>query len=547
MLSLAESLAGLGLLFIGLRLMSSQLQQAMGRRIRHLLRAATRTTVAGLAAGTLAGAITQSSNAVAVITGNLVRARLLSTREAIPIVAGGNVGTSVLVLLAAVNFHLAVLFLVGLVGIGFQLGLDRRAASRSWMSILLGLTLLFLGIDFIKAAPRALDGAAIAALISSLPPIGLLALGLVAAMLTQSSSTATIIVLAALKAGFIGLDGCFFAVVGANLGSGLATLIASGGLRGVGRQLCVVHIMVKGLGSGLLLAAFLAAPAAGLDPVALFARLGGGDAAAAVSMLFLVLQLVGAVPVSLFRTQVAALAHRFSPPTLEDDVSRPRFVDPDAAADPSGALELAASEIGALVARLPDLLPDLDREGHGDGGRLLVLARGGRAVAETTDAFIVELIAGGLSSRDLDAALARQSHLEMVRALQETLAEFSALILSFRPRPALAFNLSESLRLIVMQLAEAGADGEEYGMLIALTGDRSEYLDRMRRSLAASAFGTEVDAQRLLLATSQFERAVWLVRRLAIALRPAGGDAAGRALAAERTETAPLETLREPA
>ena len=176
-----------------------------------------------------------------------------------------------------------------------------------------------------------------------------------------------------------------------------------------------------------------------------------------------------------------------------------------------------------------------------------MLARGGRAVAETTDAFIVELIAGGLSSRDLDAALARQSHLEMVRALQETLAEFSALILSFRPRPALAFNLSESLRLIVMQLAEAGADGAEYELLIALTGDRSEYLDRMRRSLAASAFGTEVDAQRLLLATSQFERAVWLVRRLAIALRPADGDATGRALAAERTETAPLETLREPA
>lgn len=521
-LSLAECLAGLGLLIIGLRLMSSQLQHATGHRIRRLLKAATRTTLAGLSAGTLAGAITQSSNAVAVIAGNLVRARLLTTRDAIPIVAGGNVGTSALVLLAAVDFHLAVLFLIGMVGVGFQFGLDRRSTSRRWMSVLFGLTLVFLGIDFIKSAPRTLDIAALSGVISGWPDAGLLGLGLLAALLTQSSSTATIVILAAMKAGLVDLDGCFYAIVGANLGSGLATLIASGGLRGVGRQLCVVHIMVKGLGSGLLLAGYLAAPEAGLDPVALFARLGGGSAATSVSMLFLLLQSVGALPVAIFRTPVARLARRFSPPTLEDDVSQPRFVDPGAVGDPAGALELVQAEIADLTGRLPGLLPDFDRPGHPDGRTIAVLARGSRAVASTTDAFIVELITHGLSGRDLDAALASQTRLETLQALQETLAEFSTLVLALQPRPTLAFNLSESLRLLVMQLPEAGDDAEELAMLIAMTGDRGEYLDRMRRSLVASAFGAEGDVQRLLLATSRFERAVWLIHRLAIAIRPEG-------------------------
>ncbi|MCX5515974.1 Na/Pi symporter [Kaistia algarum] len=539
MLSLGECLAGLGLLFIGLRLMSSQLQRAMGRRIRVLLKAATRTIAAGFSAGVLAGAVTQSSNAVAVIAGNLVRARALSTREAIPVVAGGNVGTSALVLLAAVNFHLAVLFLVGLVGIGFQLGFDRRAASRGWMSIALGLALLFLGIDFIKAAPHALDGATFADWMAGLTPMSALALGLVAALVTQSSSTATILVLAALKAGVIGIDSCYFAVVGANFGSGLATLVASGGLMGVGRQLCLVHIMVKGLGSGLLLVAYLAAPMFGLDPTAFFLQLGHSDAARAVSMLFLLLQLCGALPVSILRSPVARLAMRFSPPTLEDDVSRPRFVDPDAAADPSGALELSAAEIEGLIHRLPNLLPDLDTATPVGAAGLQVLWRGSKAVAETTDAFVIDLIRRGLSSRDLDTALAQQSHLEMLRALQDTLAEFSALISTLRPAPALAFNLSESLRAIVIHLADtAGSEAEDFDWLIGLTGDRSEHLNRIRRQLAASAHGAEADTQRLVLATSQFERAIWLVHRLAIALRPSvDGDQASSEAAANESAT----------
>jgi len=544
-LSLGECLAGLGLLFIGLRLMSSQLQQSMGRRLRRLLEAATRTLVAGFAAGTLAGIVTQSSNAVAVIAGNLVRARALTTRQAIPVVAGGNVGTSAIVLLAAFNFHLAVLFLVGIVGVSFQFGLDRKAASRGWMNVALGLALLFLGIDFIKAAPRSLDGEALATLLAGMSPLVALALGLVAAMLTQSSSTATILVLAALKAGFVELDSCFFAVVGANLGSGLASFIASAGLQGVGRQLCVVHILVKGIGSGLLLAGYLLAPAFGLDPAELFLRLGRGNPASSISVLFLMLQLVGALPVSLFRGLATRIAMRFSPPTLEDHVSRPRFIDPDAAADPSGALELSASEIAGLITRLPDLLPDLDAAQPADASGLKVLGRGDRAVTATTEAFVVELIGGGLSGHDLDIALAQQSQLDMLRSLQDTLSEFTPLIFTFHPIPPLAFNLSESLRTILLQLSDTlGSPGEDFDLLMGLTNDRSEHLHRVRRQLAASAHGAEADVQRLLLATGLFERAVWLARRLAIALRPRVEEGAGPVTAEAPAEASTRPELR---
>ncbi|SHF24131.1 phosphate:Na+ symporter [Kaistia soli DSM 19436] len=521
MSSIGEILAGLGLLFVGLRLLSANLQQAVGGRIRQLMKTATQSALIGFAAGCVAGGVTQSSNAVAVISGNLVRSRVLTTREAVPVVAGGNVGTSLLVLLAAINLHIAVLFLIGLVGISFHAGLDKRAGLRDWMGVLLGLALLFLGIDFIKGAPRHLDITALAELFDGISPLLALTIGLVVAAVTQSSSTATILALAGIKAGFIDLDICFFVVLGANLGSGIATLLAAGALGGVGRQLCYVHILVKGLGTALLLLVWLGLDALGGDPSRRFADVGGGDPSASVSMLFLALQLAGALPVATLRTLVERIASRFSPPSLEDSISRPRYIDPAAIADPAGALELSGQEIAGLINRLPTLLPDLDNAQRPDPASIGLLARGSSAIAEETDRFVVDLIARGLSDRHLDLALGQQSQLEMLQALQQSLVDFSAIITGFETAPPLAFNLSEALRTLVMQLADTTAGpAEDFDFLIELTGDRSEHLNRIRRELAVSALGAEADAQHLVLATSLFERAVWLVRRIAIAMKP---------------------------
>ena len=520
MTSLGELLAGLGLLFVGLKLLSANLQQALGGRIRVLLQRATASPLAGFLVGCVAGIVTQSSNAVAVISGNLVRGRALTTRDAIPIVAGGNVGTAALVVMAAIDFHLAALMLVGLVGLGYQAGLDRKGALRDWMGVLLGLALLFLGIDFIKAAPRTVDIDALAAFAATLPPLISLVMGVAVALVTQSSSTAAILALAGLRAGFVELDDCFFLVVGANLGSGIASLVAAGGLSGVGRQLCYIHILVKAIGSGLLLLLWVSAPAFGFDPSLLFAEAGAGEAPASVSMLFLVLQLAGALPVTMLRGLAERFADHFSPPSLEDSVSRPRFIDPAATSDPAGALDLSAREIDDLVARLGSLLPDLDAADVARVTEIRLLWRGGSAVAATTDAFLVQLIGRGLSGSDLEAALGQQARLEGLRSLQDALADFSDVILSFEALPRLAFDLSESLRLMVLQLTETGAgDDGDFEFLIALTADRSEHLNALRGSLATSALGAEHDAQRLLLATSLFERAVWLIHRLAIALR----------------------------
>ncbi|MEP9367456.1 Na/Pi symporter [Xanthobacter sp. VNH20] len=526
MLILAGLLAGLGLLFIGLKLMSVHLQQAMGRRVRTMLKAATRSSFSGFFCGAFAGAAAQSSNAVTLIAGNLVRGGVFTTRDAIPVVAGANVGTSALVFVASIDMHLAVLLLIALVGITYQLRLDRRPSWRDWMGVTLGLALLFLGLDFIKSAPKGIDVAhAAEAFSNGLTPLLGLALGFVAAVITQSASTATILAVAATKARLLGLEDAFYLILGANFGSGIATLVTAGGLVGIGKQLCFVHILVKGVGCVIVFALWEGANLAGWDSAAILTSLGGGEPTLSISLLFLALQVSGGLPVTVLRGLTERISVALSPASVEDRVSRPHFIHDAAIGDPSTALDLAAHETDRLVSLLPDLLPDLDQRSTGAAKERTVLWHGSTAIVAATGQFVVRVIERRVGREDLDLALHLQEQLDLVKFLQDTLHDFSQVVEEFKDLPPLAFNLSEALRTIVLSLVDArGGSSEDFDILIGLTSDRSELLDRIRRALAGSTLNSGEEARKLLLATSMFERAVWLVRRLAVTLRPDAND-----------------------
>ncbi len=524
MLILAQLFAGLGLLFVGLKLMGSHLQHAMGRRVRRLLRAATVSRAAGFLCGTVAGAITQSSNAVTLICANLVRGGVFSPRDAIPVVAGANVGTSALVFIASVNMKVAVLYLVALVGMGFHLRMHARPAWREWMGVALGLALLFLGLDFIKSAPAGLNLAETARVIGDvLTPTRGFFLGMVLAVITQSASTPTILAVAVVQTQVLGLGDAIFVVLGANLGSGLATLLSAGDLKGSARQLCISAILVKVSGCVMVGAAALAAILLGHNLDELLRYLGGGDPAFAISVVFFALQLSGGALVVIMIGVSETISARFSPPTREDHLSRPRFIHDQAVKDPSTALDLVARETARLVTRLPRLLPDLDQRAADDPKARDAAWRGADAIAAATDRFLVDLIDQHLTRADLHITLRAQTQVELVRALQETLHEFGTVVDAFNPPPPLIFNLSESLRALLLVLTDAvpaDASPADLDVLDALTADRSGLLDRIRRELAASCATGGDEVRNLMRATSLFERAIWLVRRLSLALRP---------------------------
>ena len=88
-------LGGLAIFLYGMKMMSSNLQEAAGERMRSILGAMTKNPVLGVLAGAVATAVLQSSSATTVMTSGFVSAGLMRLPQAIPIIMGANIGTTV--------------------------------------------------------------------------------------------------------------------------------------------------------------------------------------------------------------------------------------------------------------------------------------------------------------------------------------------------------------------------------------------------------------------------------------------------------------------
>ena len=145
---------GLGLFLFGMGLMSDGLKKIAGQKLKSLLESLTKHRVIGVIVGALTTAMIQSSSATTVMTVGFVNAGLLTLKQALGVVLGANIGTTITAALVSI---LAVFkisdFALPMVGIGFLIAvIGKTQKTRSFGHILVGFGILFLGIDFMKEA-----------------------------------------------------------------------------------------------------------------------------------------------------------------------------------------------------------------------------------------------------------------------------------------------------------------------------------------------------------------------------------------------------------
>ena len=240
--------AGLGLFFTGIRLIGHNLKQMTGRRLRALVGKAVADNRSATLYGLAAGAVMQSVNAVIFLLSTLVSTGVITTRQALPLINWANLGTSMIVLVAAVNLHLAVLMMVGLTGVAYYLRLDQSARYRHLVGLLLGLGLLFLGIDFIKTGAAPLKYAAwmqdLLKPTAQSVSLGFL-LGVAVTLVAQSSSTVSVVAMTLAAAGVLDVAHGSAVVMGAGLASGISAWLLGHNLPGSARQLVVYQLILK--------------------------------------------------------------------------------------------------------------------------------------------------------------------------------------------------------------------------------------------------------------------------------------------------------------
>jgi hypothetical protein len=191
--------------------------------------------------------------------------------------------------------------------------------------------------------------------------------------------------------------------------------------------------------------------------------------------------------------------------SAREERARPRFIYPQAVADPPSALVLAEAEQTRLLERLPGLLDPVRAEGAGTLGE----AQGGAVLEERISQFLVALLRRELAPEALREAMRLRERLGLIITLRETLSEFVAALAEVTPLPPALAAMVEGLHLL-MEEVQAMRDAEAAAWVARIAADRGEMMHRLRSGAAGTA------DESLFLLTGLFERAVWLARRLAL-------------------------------
>lgn len=256
-------LGGLGLFLLAVGMMTDGLKKSAGASLKRILSQWTDTPFKGVLSGFFMTAIVQSSSAVTVASIGFVNAGLLPMQQALGILYGANIGTTVtgwLVALVGFNINISA-FALPMVGIGMLLHLIKGKSRLSAFGLsLVGFGLFFLGVDVLK---NAFEGLVIAFDLAKFKAQGVsevlicLLLGVVMTVLTQSSSATIALTITAAASGVMGVNGAAAMVIGANVGTTSTALIASIAATANAKRVALAQVLFN-MGTGFI--ALLALP-----------------------------------------------------------------------------------------------------------------------------------------------------------------------------------------------------------------------------------------------------------------------------------------------
>jgi len=148
-------IGGLGLFLFGMFYMGDGLQKAAGSKMKDILAALTKNKLMGVLLGTLVTGVIQSSSATTVMVVGFVNAGLMNLSQAVGIIMGANIGTTVTAFLVTLNITKLATFMVG-VGVAMMLASKKRKI-KSMAEVIVGFGILFIGMDLMKTAMEPLE------------------------------------------------------------------------------------------------------------------------------------------------------------------------------------------------------------------------------------------------------------------------------------------------------------------------------------------------------------------------------------------------------
>ena len=248
---------GLGMFLYGMNVMADGLQKSAGDRMKHLLEFLTRNRVMGILVGAGVTAIIQSSSATTVMVVGFVNAGLMTLVQAVGVIMGANIGTTITAWLVSMSEWGAVLkpefFAPLLIGIGaFMLLFAKKEKAKDVSEILIGFGVLFVGLSFMSDSITPYRDAPIFSeafrILGSNPILGILT-GLVVTAVIQSSSASVGILQTLAANGVVNWSSAVFITLGQNIGTCVTALLSSLGANRTAKRAAVIHLLFNVIGA----------------------------------------------------------------------------------------------------------------------------------------------------------------------------------------------------------------------------------------------------------------------------------------------------------
>jgi len=249
--SFLQILAGVGILIYGIIVMGDSLQIIAGDRLRKLIGSLTGTPVKGLLVGTAVTGILQSSSATTVMVVSFVDVGFMTLNQAIGVILGANIGTTVTAQLIAFKIT-DLAYLCAVFGAGLCILCKKRRNKQIGVG-LVGFGLLFIGMEmmqgpmaFLKTRPDIMTVFGDHVFLAFLS-------GLAVTLIVQSSSATVGLTMAIAAQGVIPLNTAIAIILGDNIGTTITAVLASLGANRSAKQAACAHVMIKILGTAVIM------------------------------------------------------------------------------------------------------------------------------------------------------------------------------------------------------------------------------------------------------------------------------------------------------
>lgn len=248
---------GLGIFLFGIKFMGDGLQKVAGERLRDLLDKFTTNPLMGVIAGLFVTVLLQTSSGTTVLTIGLVNAGFMTLKQAIGVIMGANIGTTVTAFIIGIDISAYSLPIIAL-GAALIFFLKNKKLNN-YGQVIFGFGALFYGLELMGEGMKPLRGleafTELTISMSETPLLGVL-IGTVFTVLVQSSSAAIALLQQLYEQGAMGLDSALPVLFGDNIGTTITAVLAAIGASIAAKRAALTHVIFNLIGTVLVLIVF---------------------------------------------------------------------------------------------------------------------------------------------------------------------------------------------------------------------------------------------------------------------------------------------------